>query len=87
MFKFGIRNRLIASFLILIIVTIAALATYILMFFHEYNLERLTANLYTESEITEQLLRPYMAGPTQKAAIDDILKEFGFVIILQHAVL
>jgi len=77
MFKSGIRNRLISSFLLLILLMMAALGGYILWFFHKYNIERLSDHLQTESEIAGQLLRPYMRGPMQKAGLDAVLKELA----------
>lgn len=87
MFKPGIRNRLISSFLILIVLTLGALGSYILWFFHKYNIERLSADLRTEAEITEQLLRPYMSGPMQKAGIDAIIKELATKVDLRLTII
>ena len=77
MFKSGIRNRLIVSFLLLIILIMAALGSYFLWFFHKYNIERIASDLQTESEIAGQLLRPYMKGPMQKAGLDAVFKELA----------
>lgn len=87
MLKPGIRNRLISSFLILIVLTLAALGSYILWFFHKYNIERLSANLLSEAEITEHLLRPYMSGPMQKAGIDTIVKELATKVDLRLTII
>ncbi len=77
MFKAGIRNRLLSSFLLLIVLIMAALGGYILWFFHNYNIERLSDDLQTEAEIAGQLLHPYMRGPMQKAGLDAVLKELA----------
>jgi two-component system phosphate regulon sensor histidine kinase PhoR len=77
MFSSGIRNRLIASFLLLIGATLLALGGYILWFFHQNNTERLTGNLLTEAKIAEQLLHPYMRGPREKASIETLLRELA----------
>lgn len=87
MLKPGIRNRLISSFLILIVLTLAVLGSYILWFFHKYNIERLSANLLIEAEITEQLLRPYMKGPMEKAGIDAIIKELATKVDLRLTII
>jgi len=78
MFKFGMRTSLITSFLILIVLMMSALGSYMLWFLHQYNIDRLTANLQAEAEMAEHLLRPYMSGPIQKAGLDSILKELAF---------
>lgn len=77
MFKAGIRNRLILSFLLLIGSTLLVLGGYILWFFYNYNIERLTDNLLAEARISEQLLRPYMRTPAERAAIDSVVKELA----------
>ncbi|MDT8902126.1 ATP-binding protein [Anaeroselena agilis] len=75
MFSSGIRNRLIASFLLLVGVTLLALGSYVLWFFHDYNTERLKGNLLIEAKISEQLLLPYMKGPREKASIEELIRE------------
>ncbi len=77
MFSSGIRTRLIASFLLLIGATLLALGSYILWFFHDYNTERLTDNLLTEAKIAEQLLLPYMRGPSQQGTIEAHVRELA----------
>jgi two-component system phosphate regulon sensor histidine kinase PhoR len=77
MFSSGIRNRLIASFVLLVGATLLALGSYVLWFFHENNTERLTGNLLTEAKIAEQLLHPYMRGPREKTSIETLLKELA----------
>ena len=87
MFKSGIRNRLMLSFFILIILTLSSLGSYILWFFHNYNVDRLSATLMAEAEITEQFLRPYMTGPRQKENIDALLKELAPKVALRLTVI
>ena len=87
MFKSGIRNRLMLSFFILIILTLSSLGSYILWFFHNYNVDRLSANLQAEAEITEQFLRPYMIDPREKRNIDAILKELAPKVALRLTVI
>ena len=87
MFKSGIRYRLMSSFFILIVLTLSSLGSYILWFFHNYNVERLSTNLRAEAEIAEQLLRPHMKGPIEKAGIDNILKELAAKVTLRLTVI
>jgi len=77
MFSSGIRNRLIASFLLLIGATLLALGSYVLWFFHKNNTERLTGNLLAEATITEQLLHDELRGPVNGAALEALLRELA----------
>ena len=87
MFKQGIRNRLIASFLILIVLTLSVLGSYILWFFHNYNVERLSENLRGDATITGQLLHPYMNGPMEKTTLDTVIKELATKVDLRITVI
>ncbi|SDF16697.1 ATP-binding protein [Sporolituus thermophilus] len=87
MFRFSLRNRLIFSFLLLIILTLATLGSYILWFVHKYNLERLTGNLFTQAQITEQLLRVHISGPPAEADLDAIAKELGAEVDLRLTII
>ncbi len=80
MFSSGIRNRLIASFLLLIGATLLALGSYILWFFHENNTERLAGGLLTEARVAEQFLHPYMRGPREKASLETLLRELATTV-------
>lgn len=80
MINWGIRARLIASFLPLILLTLLAPGAYILWFFHNNNIERLSGSLQTEARIVEQLLHPYMRGQLHKAGIDGVLKELAAAV-------
>lgn len=75
MIKLSIRSKLIASFLLLILVSLPLLGGYILWYFHQHNLEVLTANLLTNASIIEQLLADNMRGPYEKAGLDAKIKE------------
>ncbi len=57
MFKFGIRSRLIFSYLFLLFVALFISGGYILWFFYHYTLDELTENLLSQARITEQLLQ------------------------------
>lgn len=87
MFRSSIRNRLILSFLALIIVTMTILGSYILWFFYRYNMDRLTANLETQALITEQLLHHYFAIPAERAKLDTLVKELGTKIDLRVTII
>lgn len=87
MFRSGLRNRLILSFLALIIVTITMLGSYILWFFYRYNMDRLTANLETEARITEQLLHHSFASPAERAKLDNLTKELGTKVDLRVTII
>lgn len=77
MFRSSIRNRLIASFLVLIFVSIALPGSYILWFFQKKNIETLSGTLKVDALVIEQLLRSYMTDSLQQGNIDDILKELS----------
>lgn len=87
MFKSGIRNRLIVSFLILIILTLGPLGAYALWYFHRHNVENLTATLYTEAKLTESLLVRQMTGPMEKAGIDSQIKELSAKLNLRLTII
>jgi two-component system phosphate regulon sensor histidine kinase PhoR len=87
MFKWGIRNRLMVSFLVLIVVTMLLLGSYILWYFYQHNLESLTANLLIDAQITEQLLHEQLRGPQERAGIDDKIKEISTATDLRITVI
>ncbi|MBP2653228.1 MAG: multi-sensor signal transduction histidine kinase [Firmicutes bacterium] len=74
MIKWGIRNRLIFSYLILVLLTLLFLGVYILSFFYNHTLENLTAQLLTQASITEKLLAEHYNYPEKKTSIDDTIK-------------
>ncbi|NLP42761.1 MAG: cell wall metabolism sensor histidine kinase WalK, partial [Veillonellaceae bacterium] len=75
MTRWNIRRRLIAAFLLLILLSLSLLGGYILWYFYQHNLETLNDNLLTNAQITEQLIEDSMAGPLEKAALDTQIKE------------
>lgn len=77
MFKWGIRNRLIVSLLVLIIPSLFILGSYVLWYFYHHNLESLKANLLIQAQITEELTHQYMTGATAKGNLDTMIKEMG----------
>lgn len=77
MFKWGIKSRLIITYLVLILVTMSLLSSYLLWFFYQKNLDILTTSLLTNARVTEQFLEDYMKGPKEKSGIDFRLKELA----------
>lgn len=77
MLKWGIRSRLIVTYLLLILVTMSILGSYLLWFFYQHNLEILTNSLLTHGRVTEHFLEDYMKGPNEKASIDSRIKELA----------
>lgn len=77
MFKWGIRSRLIVTYLVLILVTMSLLSSYLLWFFYKHNIETLTDSLLTHARVTENFLKDYMEDPTEKANIDNRMKELS----------
>ncbi len=77
MFKYGIRLRLILTFVILNLVSGLLLGSYLLWYFYNHNLTGLTANLTTQAQIVEQLLQEDLTGPRAKGAINGKIQELG----------
>lgn len=77
MFKWGIRSRLIITYLALILLTMSLLSSYLLWFFYQHNLEILTSSLLTHAGITEHFMAEHMKGPREKATIDNRIKELS----------
>lgn len=77
MFQWGIRSRLIVSYLVLVVITLSLLGSYFLWYFYRHNLQGLTADLLTQADIIDQLLSPHMTGPAEKAMVDSIIKDLG----------
>lgn len=77
MLKWTLRNRLLVSFLLLIGVTILMLGSYILWYFHQYNIANLTTHLFTNAQIATQFVQPSLSGPYTKASLDNVVKELS----------
>jgi two-component system phosphate regulon sensor histidine kinase PhoR len=75
MFKWGIRNRLIVSYLIIVLITLLPLGGYILWYFDRHNMQSLTANLLAQAQITQELMADYMSTPDKRASLDALVKE------------
>ncbi|MCE5285078.1 MAG: cell wall metabolism sensor histidine kinase WalK [Pelosinus sp.] len=87
MFHWNIRNRLLVSFLFLIILTMSILGSYILWYFNQYNVENLTKQLLTHAQVVDLLIAPYMRGPKEKSTIDTLIKELASIADLRITVI
>lgn len=87
MFRWNIRNRLLISFLFLIIFTMSMLGSYILWYFNRYNEESLTKQLLTHAQVVDLLIAPYMHGPKEKSTIDTLIKELASIADLRITVI
>ncbi len=75
MTKLSIRNRLLATFLCLLTLTIAALGGYFLWYFQRYNINNLTAHLITSAKLTEQFVHEYLGGSYDRQQLDEKIKD------------
>ena len=87
MFKWGIRSRLILTYLLLILLTMPLLSSYLLWFFYQHNLEILTDSLRSHARVTEHFLVDHMKGPREKSSIDNLIKELATKIDLRVTVI
>jgi two-component system phosphate regulon sensor histidine kinase PhoR len=87
MFHWNIRNRLLVSFLFLIILTMSMLGSYILWYFNQYNEENLTKQLLTQAQVVDFLIAPYMSGPKEKNTIDTLIKELASIADMRITVI
>lgn len=79
----NLRNRLVISFLALILFTLIALGGYILWFFYQHNIASLNSTMLNQAKIIEELIYRDMAGPIQKGDIDEKVKELSARIDLR----
>lgn len=86
MFTRNLRNRLVLSFLALILFTLIALGSYILWFFYQHNIASLDAAMLNQAKIIEELIYRDMSGPIQKGQIDEKIKELSSRIDLRVTV-
>lgn len=87
MFRWGIRNRLILSYIILIFVTLTLLGSYFLWYFYRHNLQGLTDNLRIQAEIVQELLIDRMSNRIEKASLDPIIKELSTKIDMRITII
>lgn len=77
MFQWGIRSRLIISYLVLVLITLSLLGSYFLWYFYRHNLQTLSADLLVQADIIDELLSGHMTGPGGKTGIDPVIKDLG----------
>ncbi|TWH46960.1 ATP-binding protein [Sporomusa sp. KB1] len=82
----NLRNRLVLSFLALILFTLVALGSYILWFFYQHNIASLDSAMLNQAKIIEELIYRDMSGPIQKGQIDEKIKELSSRIDLRVTV-
>lgn len=87
MFARNLRNRLVVLFLVLVLFTLSAVGSYILWFFYQHNIASLNATMLSQAKIIEELIYPDMAGPIQKAQIDEKIKELSSRIDLRVTII
>jgi two-component system, OmpR family, phosphate regulon sensor histidine kinase PhoR len=77
MLKWGIRSRLMTSFMIVISLSLSLVGTYVLWYFYNHDLKGLLNTLSVECNIAEQLLRDEILDPVKRNNIDNKVKEMG----------
>ena len=82
----NLRNRLVVSFLMLILFTLVVLGSYILWFFYQHNIASLNTAMLNQARIIEELIYLDMSGPIQKGQIDGKIKELSARIDLRVTV-
>lgn len=87
MFTRSLRNRLVVSFLALILFTLIALGSYILWFFYRHNIASLDTGMLNQAKIIEELIYRDMSGPIQKGQIDEKVKELSSRIDLRVTII
>lgn len=83
----SIRTRLIITLLLLTVVSLAALGTYILWYFHRSNVENLTTQLIMQTRITEELVSTYYRTPENRLELNEKVKEMRSQIGLRITVI
>ncbi len=87
MFKWGIRTRLVASFMTVISLSLLFVGSYILWYFYNRDLSILTSTLSVECDIVEQLLHDEIADPVKRNNIDSKVKDVGNKVGLRLTVI
>lgn len=87
MFSSGIRTRLIASFLVLILLTLLTFGSYVLWHFYQYTIESLTAHLVQQALVVEELVETQVSNANTTAAIDRKIKEVSAQIELRITII
>lgn len=77
MFKWGIRNRLMVSYFLLVGITMLTLGGYILWYFHRHNVQTLTDHLFGQAVVIEQLLADSPGRLQNPADLEKTVKELA----------
>lgn len=77
MFKYGIRNRLLAAFFITVFLSLATLGSYLLWYSSSENLNHLTMYLTSQARLAGLLVENDLSDPAAVARIDTALKELA----------
>jgi two-component system phosphate regulon sensor histidine kinase PhoR len=87
MFSTGIRTRLIASFLLLILLSLLTFGSYVLWHFYQYTIESLTAHLVQQAMVVEELVETQVSNANTAAAIDSKIKAVSAQIELRITII
>ncbi|HMM22201.1 MAG TPA: ATP-binding protein [Selenomonadales bacterium] len=77
MFNWGIRTRLITSYLLVVAVVLTLLGSYILWYFHRHTVDSLSANLLTQAEVISDLLTDKLDDSLEPPLLDATVKELS----------
>lgn len=77
MLKWGIRTRLIASFIVVISLSLVLVGSYLLWYFYNHDLIVLTSTVSIECQIVEELLHDEIIDPIKRNNIDTNVKDVG----------
>lgn len=81
MLKFGIRSRLVISFLTIVLFAVLAISSYVLWYFYHHNLEMLKSNMQNQAKVVEVLLHDDLTDETLKSHLDEKVKLIGSSIV------
>ena len=87
MLNWGIRTRLMASFIVVISLSLVLVGSYVLWYFYNHDLNGLTNTLSIECEIVEQLLHDEVLDPVKRNNIDNKVKDVGNKVGLRLTVI
>ena len=86
MFNWGIRTRLMTSYLLVVAVVLTLLGSYILWYFHRHTVESLSANLLTQAEVISDLLTDKLDDSLEPPLLDTEVKELSKKVNLRVTV-
>lgn len=87
MLKWGIRTRLMASFIVVSSLSLILVGSYVLWYFYNHDLNSLTSTVSIECEIVEQLLHDEILDPVKRNNIDSKVKDVGNKVGLRLTVI